>query len=693
MARPGTRWLLSILLVLPTCAHPPGPPPPPSPPQCHIPYDEHNGWLAINCVWEPGPDPQTPTTYTLHWESEGNKKQIEATNVNGSIPRPLFYRFTDLHVWVQAKNQHGSANSSLTVFNTAKIMNSPTPIVEDGGQEPLEIHWQSRCEMLATSEGFCEVRHQAEEGQSQLENDTFHGVYTFLSPEPYTVYEFQVRCACEDHLISDWSAVHRVETAGAVPVGKLDVWRDCGMSSGIDACILIWKKLPRKQARGHILGYEVKLSYSNASSELVNISTAEPSGQLVCGQLQCHLNSSLKGVAAVTVSAYNAHCATSPAHLAIPASENDEQAIRLEMNSESLNVSWDPPPQLADNVKEYVVQYKQAGLPPGKGFDWVRVNSSQTTATVKGQFEKYTAYQVSLFTLSHDGDNPRHLSSVIGYSQQGVPSKVRSFQVSTFGATHVTLFWEPVPLLQRKGVILYYQIGIDSQVYNVSVLPRHGNLTFLLKHLSPSRVYEVWLRAVTVAGPGANATLKFQTAVQWAFGYVASLLTVIFVVIACVVGVAVHSFRAESEACPLVPWCLNEKVPDPRNSHIFRHMKHQFNGSLAWIWTPILEAHPKISQLEVVEIPPEMLKPCPEEASHSDGQLEGEEHSQTYRGGDEREEDTEGRHQYGREAYSKMIDSDEEQSRDDCLSSSDEDEFISGYEKHFMPTALEVMEG
>lgn len=69
------------------------------------------------------------------------------------------------------------------------------------------------------------------------------------------------------------------------------------------------------------------------------------------------------------------------------------------MNSESLNVSWDPPPQLADNVKEYVVQYKQAGLSPVKGFDWVRVNSSQTTATVKGLFDLGGAFSVVKLTL------------------------------------------------------------------------------------------------------------------------------------------------------------------------------------------------------------------------------------------------------------------------------------------------------
>lgn len=45
---------------------------------------------------------------------------------------------------------------------------------------------------------------------------------------------------------------------------------------------------------------------------------------------------------------------------------------------------------------------------------------------------------------------------------------------------------------------------------------------------------------------------------------------------------------------------------------------------------------------------------------------------------------------YGREEYSKMLDSDEE--RDGCWSSTDEEPFTSGYEKHFMPTDMEILE-
>lgn len=43
-------------------------------------------------------------------------------------------------------------------------------------------------------------------------------------------------------------------------------------------------------------------------------------------------------------------------------------------------------------------------------------------------------------------------------------------------------------------------------------------------------------------------------------------------------------------------------------------------------------------------------------------------------------------HKCGREAYSKMVDSDEEKG----WSSFEEEQCTSGYEKHFMPTALDV---
>ncbi|KAM4598137.1 interleukin-12 receptor subunit beta-2-like isoform 2-T2 [Polymixia lowei] len=523
MARPETRWLLSILMVnLQNCLAQPGAPIPPSAPQCQIPHEEYDGMVlsrAIHCVWEPGPGPQMSTTYTLHWKSADDRGQVKGTSMNGFIERHHVSSHSELTVWVQAENQHGVVESEKASFNTADIMKPLAPTVQSHSQEPLEIHWRSQCSLQGLSEGGCEVRHRAEADQGWPEAEGgFHGIYPVENPQPYTVYEFQVRCACTDlsSLMSDWSPIYKVESAGAAPVGKLDVWGDCEMHSRSSECVLRWKELSKLQALGNILGYELRFLYSNSTVAVMNVSTAEPKGQLVCNETQCYLTSYLTGVTAVNVSAYGVYGATSPAYLAIPipGKENDKQGIRLKMNSETLTVSWDLPDQLTDNLTEYVVQYKcetKAGRLQTQEFDWVRINKSQISCVLTGKFENYTAYHVSLFAVSQNGYS-QHLSSAVEYVLQGTPSKVPSFQVVNIYATSVNLSWESIPLLQRKGVILLYQIGVDSkEVYNVSVHPRHKNMTFLLEHLNPGQDYEVWISAVTEAGTGPMASTRFKT--------------------------------------------------------------------------------------------------------------------------------------------------------------------------------------
>lgn len=713
MATFRTRWLLSVLLVnLWNYLSLAGPPVPPSRPKCYIPFDEKTDSVDINCSWETRPDPQIPTNYSLHWEPANTEEGhgISGTSLNGLIHRELFSNHGELRVWVQAKNQHGSAKSEEAVFNPADIMKPPPPKIHLSHQDTLEIEWSHPCDHLQLSVGPCRVQYRTEADQVWFEEKVGIGSsYTFDSPQPCTVYEFQVSCACGTGLTSDWSASLRIRSTEMAPVG-LDIWQDCGTSPASFDCVLIWKNLSVSQACYFILGYEVIVSYKNGTAMLVNVSATEPRGQLVCDELQCQFTSSLKDVSSVSLSAYNAHGTTVPSYLATPIQdiEKNEQDIHLKMDEEYLTVSWDLPSQLSDNLKEYVVQYKQAGYPPGQGFDWIKVNKSQTTGIFKGHFKKYIPYQVSLFTVSNSSKF-RHLSSAIGYSLQGTPSGVPSFKVYSIAATSVTLQWEPVPLLKQNGVILYYQIGVDRQnVYNVSASPQHENRTFELPRLSPGQEYEVWIRAVTVAGPGANATASFKTKHREDFdNLILTLLGIIILVLICCFLYSVC--RGENKVCPLVHPCFNEKVPDPRNSHIFRQMKHQINDPLAWICIPVYEPHPKISLLEIVEIQPRAFKSSLEKTSDPEGltRLVVGDGCTQFDCQDDQGEDAviaechRTDHRFGREEYSKMIDSDEERDKQqqeeeedtgDCWSSSEEEPFPSGYEKHFMPTALEVLE-
>ncbi|XP_065820879.1 interleukin 12 receptor, beta 2a, like [Labrus bergylta] len=707
MATLKTRWLLSIWLVsLSECSASEGPPAPPSRPECFIPCDE-NCQVDIQCTWEPRPDPQIPTKYTLHWEPANKDDQhgISGSSSSHFIDREKFSNHDALRVWVQAENQHGSSKSPDVQFNSADIHKpSPPKVTLSDHQESLEITWITSCESQHAA-GHCDVQHRTEEHQEWLQVKEVYCHIALKSPRPCTVYEFQVRCSCDKGLMSNWSSVHRITSRGMAPVAELDVWADRGIIPESRDYVLTWKELPPPLACGLILGYDVRLSYINRTVKSVNLSTAEPSrGLLVCEEMQCQFNSSLKDVASVTVSAYNRHGASVPSYLSVPVtafvSEKNEQEIHLKVTEENLTVSWKLPHRLPVNLKEYVVQYKQAGRPLGRGFDWVKVSKNQRTATFKGQFKKYTPFQVSLISVSCSNQT-HHLLSAVGYSLEGIPSKVPSFKWLSSSATHANLTWEHVPLLERNGIILYYQIGVNRQnVYNVS-----ASNTSALLHLRPGHKYEVWIQAVTAAGPGERSNITFTSQIH--DGYLTPILLGIFLPVAiCICVALLCACQRERKVCPLMLSCFYEKVPDPRNSHIFRQVKNQINDPLGWICIPVYEPHAKICLLEVVE---RSFISNPKKTLDPEGHTRpvvADGFSPMDSMDDEREDAvTEETHRtdrkYGTEAYSKIVDSDEErdeekeeeeEEREDCWSSSTEEPFESGYEKHFMPTALEILE-
>ncbi|XP_062264720.1 interleukin 12 receptor, beta 2a, like [Platichthys flesus] len=689
MATLRERWILSVLLVhLQTGLAATGPPAPPSYPDCYMPCDEKGCSADIHCTCDPGPDPQITTNYSLHWgttDSEQGHVTCPTSSIS-VIHRQHFRSHGELHVWVEAKNEHGSAKSRENVFNTKDIIKPPSPNITRGQQEPLEIEWGFFCGEPHLSMGSCDIRNRVEGNLVWSEHDTgYHQTYTLESPLPDTLYEFQVRCDCSEGLISDWSTSHRIRSAEKAPVGKLDIWMDCGLLPASNDCSLTWKTLPLSQACGAIVGYEVKLFYNNSTWNMLNLSPAEARGPLLCNETQCRLTCSLKDVSSVSASALNSRGATAPSHLAMPNPGKDEdvRTINLRMNEENLTVAWDLPSKPLSKLKEYVVQCKQVESRLGQGFDWVKVTNNQTTVFFKGHFIKHTPFQVSLFTISHNM-TVRYLSSVIGYSLEGIPSSVPLFQAFSIGSTWVTLFWMAVPLSKQNGVIQYYLIGLgEENVSNVTAQPQSPNGTYTLNLLSPGQEYEVWIRAVTKAGPGAKATTTFKTKQSENYDLLV-LLPLLFSLI-CVAIVCV-CLVAENKMCHQVNLLFNGKVPDPRNSNIFRGMKHQMIDPFSSICIPITEPHPNISVLEVVKIQPDAFKSTPKETSD---QEEPRENAVTKECG--RVD-----HSHGREEYSKMVDSDEERDREedkeDCWSSSEEDESTTGYEKHFMPTALEILD-
>ncbi|XP_038842108.1 interleukin-6 receptor subunit beta-like [Salvelinus namaycush] len=657
--------LLILLLLLHTCLPQPGPPSPPSAPQCHIPYTEGRQ-ADIHCFWDPGQDPQIPTSYSLHWNStEGISSAVEGTNVSGVIPRELYTSYSDLTVLVKAANQHGSATSTMAAFNTGDIKKPPTPEITHYCPQPLEIYWIVQCEDQGSSDQLCEVQYRTQDQQDWTQKEDILRSFLLLTPRPYTVYEFQVRCACEgpQALMSDWSSVYKAWSSESAPVKALDVWSDCGVTSEPPQCALMWKEMPTWLVQGKVLGYVVTLSYSNGTVAVVNVSMSEPGDLCVCQEKRCRFTPSLRGVSGVDVSVYNSQGATKPAPLALPTSGLQLPELSFTVNQDmlSLNVSWSLPPQPIENMHEYVVQYKQVGLPPTQGFDWIKVHQNHTSIILRGDFENHTAYNVSLFAVFINSSCL--LASAISYSLHGLPPKVTEFKVQHISDSNVTLSWQHISLTQSKGLILCYQLVLNNvTVYNVS---RDQNSLHLLRLTSGH--HQVWIRAETKAGLGPSESITFSTENSPGYlkylvpGIIAGMLLLIIIIV-------------QMKTCA--------KVPDPSNSKLLQQMKLQFNSSLTAIFSP-LESNPKISELEVVENPFWGANACPRKRSSPDGQTEGvvgEERTHIRTGEEaEKEEDAD-------KGYSKIIDTDEEE-RDGGESGSlfEDDQFVSDYEKHFMP--------
>nr|XP_061805072.1 receptor-type tyrosine-protein phosphatase F-like [Nerophis lumbriciformis] len=130
-----------------------------------------------------------------------------------------------------------------------------------------------------------------------------------------------------------------------------------------------------------------------------------------------------------------------------------------------------------------------------------------------------------------------HGATMHSYLPIPEPGKARGedFINVTMNTENLTISWDPSFWLPDaksidEYVVQYKQAGCHlgkgfdwirvnksctsvtfTAVYNVSASPQDGNKTLELLNLSANQEYEVWIQAVTAAGPGANVTTSFIT--------------------------------------------------------------------------------------------------------------------------------------------------------------------------------------
>ncbi|KAJ8251524.1 hypothetical protein GJAV_G00222270 [Gymnothorax javanicus] len=662
------------------------PPPRPLGLECLVPF----GSSDIHCSWDPGERPLLPVSYTLHWlQFSSEEREVEAGAAKVVISQLEFSQGT-MTVWVVASNLFGSSASETLIFDTLDVIQPPAPNITHHLTPHLEVFWDLDCDqsehMTEDADQTCEVQYRIGDEQGWTEGDSeAQDRFLLLDPRPFSKYDFRVRCACfgSESVQSNWSNIYSVQSPEAAPSGKLDVWSDCKQNStGQLKCAIVWKRPSPSVARGKVLMYQVTVEHNLGDVVVMNVSAeelgvAEEKERVgECGGVQCYrLPLSLQGVTGVNLVAHTSQGGTDPAILALPGSGSKLQTsgdFVVTAEGWRFNVSWTPLSHFFGDV-EYVVQLRGAGVHPM--FDWIKLNGSQSSVTLIGDFRNYTPYNISLFSVI--ADRRCLLGSTITYILQGVPSKVTGFQVSQIGFTEVTLTWG-VPLHPRRGVILRYLLGQGNQTeHTVS-----GNSSSLqISGLHPGQQYHFWICAESEAGLGPKEFFRFATHATKDYVIYVMLLLLILLALGLILPLlicrkyGVHSLK-QFRCC--------RKVPDPINSRLFRQSQCNWKT-----WTGcVAESVQKLSDLEIVEKLD--LEDCgSQEWKVRQGWTRTEE--------EEAEEEwsatlDEGESDLGMQGddYSKMIDSEGDEESVSRSPTETQEFFFSGYEKHFMPSPLEV---
>ncbi|XP_052392534.1 interleukin-6 receptor subunit beta [Carassius gibelio] len=655
------------------------PPSPPSRPVCAV---EDLEVEDISCSWTKSNEPMIPTVYTLHWKDyDGKIKSRESSSESAVIKRTEYMKSTSTTAWVTAKNVLGSAQSEKSDFNTGHIKRPDPPYNIKLTSVPLELIWDMYCDGLGPLDKSCQVQYHENSHMDWIEVGDRQVTYVLDDPQPFTEYSFRVRCHCghEEKVMSSWSSVYSVRTPPAAPVGQLDVWSDCAPNSDKSSCNVYWKEMPLSQARGDVISYIVTLQLENGTQ--FTRQRRDTESQHPAEQSCLRLSVPLKpGVMGVFVSANTSMGTSDPTFMPFAVRGQTTPEVNLSVIGENqmLLVSWAVHPQFSESVLEYVVQH--VSVVPPSCLNWVRVNRTQRSVTLKGDLRNYTAYNVSLFAVFNN--HSTFLSSEIAYTLEGVPPEVPEISVNNISHSSATLTWSPIPVNESKGVILHYLVGIKETGSKIS----SDRTSVLLSELQPAQQYQVWVSAVSAAGEGNRRYTTFSTNEK--DRDVNTILFAVFIpLLMFLVLVWVFTLVCKATLCFV-------KIPDPINSKTFKHMNIQH------VWPRLCspsELTLKISELEIVEnLDPNTPTPPSETESENiliDVEPQNfqvpDELGKTSEGGDQPEESNRGnisKPDTWAKEYSEMVDTDEEKDDD-----GDDDEWwhqqcVSDYERHFLPS-------
>lgn len=329
---------------------------------------------------------------------------------------------------------------------------------------------------------------------------------------PDEVYSVQVRCGAQQNFWKwgNWSEPLPFKTDLDLPDAP-DVWMWMNRDNTVQ---VIWKGLTRRQSHGQITGYEVTLWTSEESVRHTKILPADASTfQINLTDVE-DLSTSNKIIASVI--AINKKGPSQPASVLVPLHIPDVDLLavsRTYYTDGGFPLTW----QSDSNATcGYVVQWFDAFCSHNCPLEWTKVPAGTTNITVESAtFKPGVRYNFSLYSCSSEA--PELLQRWQGYMQELVPSSFVPFSVNQHGSD-VILTWGKIPLVNRRGFLLGYNIYISngSQLTLLENLSDPESRSYTVKS-PPEGSYKFTVKAYTSAGEetGATASITLEPYADW----------------------------------------------------------------------------------------------------------------------------------------------------------------------------------
>ncbi|XP_039659196.1 LOW QUALITY PROTEIN: leukemia inhibitory factor receptor-like [Perca fluviatilis] len=296
---------------------------------------------------------------------------------------------------------------------------------------------------------------------------------------------------------------------------------------------VIWKPLTQRQSHGLITGYEVTLWSPEVNFQHTELFS--PDTYAVPVNLTQIATRSSDNKVMATVIAKNAAGVSQPASVLIPLRLTDVEPFtvsRAVYTDRGFPLFWQRNP---NDTCAYVVEWYEASCKWDCPVEWIKLAAGNTNVTIKSaNLQPGVRYNISLYSSSSEA--PELLQHWQGYMQELVPSS--SVLLSTTQHdSDIVLTWREIPLVNRRGFLLGYNIYISggSQLTLLANLSDLESRSYTVKGLSQG-LYNFTVKAYTSAGEdkGTTASITLEPYTDWlileilaSLGIIALLLAVV----------------------------------------------------------------------------------------------------------------------------------------------------------------------